>query len=86
MSNYNQKEKQILLEAVDTAIKLGLENSQIPQINLEDYPVKLQELGASFVTLEINKQLRGCIGSLEAYQPLIQDIAQNSNASQNDLR
>lgn len=35
--------------------------------------------GASFVTLTYNSQLRGCIGSLIAQQPLIEDIIANSN-------
>lgn len=81
MNNYNQEERQIILNVVDQAIKLGLKAHQILQVVLENYPEKLREPGASFVTLEINKQLRGCIGTLEAYQPLIQDIAQNAYAA-----
>ena len=73
-----QEEKQILLNTADEAIKYGLEKHQVLQIKLEDYPEKLRELGASFVTLEINQQLRGCIGSLEAHQPLIKDVAKNA--------
>lgn len=38
----------------------------------------LGELGASFVTLTIDGQLRGCIGSLLAYQPLGIDVQQNA--------
>jgi len=78
MNNYNSEEKQILLKIADEAIKFGLEKHRVLPIKLEDYPEKLRINGASFVTLEINKQLRGCIGTLEAYQPLIQDIAQNA--------
>jgi len=81
MNNYNSKEKQILLKVADDAIKHGLATHKILPIKLGDYPEKLQALGASFVTLEINQQLRGCIGTLEAYQPLIQDVAQNAYAA-----
>ena len=37
----------------------------------------LLENGATFVTLTLNDRLRGCIGSLEAYCPLIEDVCQN---------
>ncbi len=81
MNNYNRQERQILLKVVDDVIRFGLETRQILPIKLEDYPEKLRENDASFVTLEINKNLRGCIGSLEAYQPLVQDIAHNTYAA-----
>ena len=41
----------------------------------------LSEPGASFVTLTINGELRGCIGSLEPYRPLVQDLKQNALAA-----
>lgn len=78
MNNFTVTEKKIILTIVDKAILHGLEFHQPLEVNLADYPQKLQENGASFVTLEINKMLRGCIGSLEAYQPLIVDVAQNA--------
>lgn len=81
MSNFTPKEKQFLLNIADEAIKFGLETQQVLQVKLGSYPEKLREPGASFVTLEINKQLRGCIGSLEAHQPLIQDVAHNAYAA-----
>lgn len=41
----------------------------------------LEEPGATFVTLTLHGQLRGCIGSLEAYRPLIDDVRYNAVAS-----
>ena len=41
----------------------------------------LQEDGASFVTLTLNGNLRGCIGSLEAHRPLIEDIIANAKSA-----
>ena len=46
----------------------------------EDFPW-LQEPGACFVTLTKNQQLRGCIGTLEAYRPLIVDVKSNAYAA-----
>ena len=41
----------------------------------------LSEKGASFVTLRLGGDLRGCIGSLVAYQPLKDDVRQNARAA-----
>ena len=42
---------------------------------------ELAQPGASFVTLTQNGQLRGCIGSLEAYRALSRDVAENALAA-----
>ncbi len=42
---------------------------------------KLAELAASFVTLTLNGQLRGCIGSLQAHRPLAIDVSENALAA-----
>mgnify|MGYP001210291103 FL=1 len=42
---------------------------------------ELAKPGATFVTLTQNGQLRGCIGSLEAYRPLATDVAENAVAA-----
>lgn len=41
----------------------------------------LQEQGACFVTLTQNGELRGCIGTLEAHRPLLQDVKANAHAA-----
>ncbi len=41
----------------------------------------LQEPGATFVTLTQQGNLRGCIGSLAAYRPLLQDVRSNAVAA-----
>ena len=41
----------------------------------------LQQPGAVFVTLTLQDQLRGCIGSLEAYRPLAEDVRRNAVAA-----
>lgn len=45
-----------------------------------DHPA-LARLGATFVTLTQGGQLRGCIGSLEAWRPLEQDVRANAIAA-----
>lgn len=44
-------------------------------------PARLDEPGASFVTLTRHGALRGCIGSLEAHRALRIDVAQNALAA-----
>jgi MEMO1 family protein len=41
----------------------------------------LQQAGATFVTLTKDGALRGCIGSLEAVRPLVQDVIENARAA-----
>jgi AmmeMemoRadiSam system protein A len=57
------------------AKELGFKSHDLPRIDW------LEEPGATFVTLTLQGQLRGCIGSLEAYRPLIEDIQSNAVAS-----
>jgi AmmeMemoRadiSam system protein A len=48
-----------------------------------DYPRSdwLEQPGATFVTLTLDGRLRGCIGSLEAHRPLIDDVRHNAVAA-----
>jgi AmmeMemoRadiSam system protein A len=46
-----------------------------------EIPDELMELRATFVTLTIGGQLRGCIGRLEACRPLAEDVAENARAA-----
>jgi len=41
----------------------------------------LQQPAATFVTLTINGDLRGCVGALEAYQPLVEDVKEHALAA-----
>ncbi|MDQ6982849.1 MAG: AmmeMemoRadiSam system protein A [Mariprofundus sp.] len=41
----------------------------------------LQEITATFVTLTMHGQLRGCIGSLQAHRPLAEDVQANAVAA-----
>lgn len=63
--------------------------SQIDRVNLkiENFPRALETRGAAFVTLDIAGNLRGCIGSIIAHEPLIVDLCKNArNAAFNDPR
>lgn len=49
--------------------------------NLISQHPSLAHNGATFVTLTLNGELRGCIGSLEAYRPLVNDLVSNAIAA-----
>ncbi|HQJ33404.1 MAG TPA: AmmeMemoRadiSam system protein A, partial [Anaerolineaceae bacterium] len=62
-------------------------NNRPPTPLPEDLTPALLEVGASFVTLTEHGQLRGCIGTLEAYQPLAKDVRQRAaQAATQDYR
>ena len=50
-------------------------------VRSEDFAEPLRRPGASFVTLEMEGRLRGCIGTLEARRPLAVDVARNAAAA-----
>lgn len=80
-SKLTLKDKKTLLTTARHAIQYGLTYAKSPKLELEKYTPVLLEKGASFVTLTESNQLRGCIGTLEAYQPLIQDVADHAYAA-----
>jgi AmmeMemoRadiSam system protein A len=41
----------------------------------------LREPGATFITLRWRGSLRGCVGSIQAYRPLFEDVWRNARAS-----
>lgn len=74
-------DKKILLDIARQSIAYGMEHRRPLPVDVQQYSDLLQSNGASFVTLEINHQLRGCIGTLEAYQPLVKDVADHAFAA-----
>ena len=77
----NQQDCQTLLTIAKQSIANGLEHNAPLPIQLEDYSQDLQKTAASFVTLQKEGQLRGCIGTLEAQTSLVEDVAQHAFAA-----
>lgn len=77
----NSNDKNTLLDIARQSISHGLQHRHPLAIETHQYSTVLQNHAASFVTLEINHQLRGCIGTLQAYQPLIKDVADHAYAA-----
>jgi AmmeMemoRadiSam system protein A len=74
-------EKQTLLRLAREALKCGVRGQKLPLVEKNSLTPHLLEQGASFVTLTIDGDLRGCIGALEAYQPLVDDVREHAIAA-----
>jgi len=75
------EERKQLLRIAREALKLGVYGHPVGPIDHRSFSEKLRENGASFVTLTNGGQLRGCIGTLEPYQPLIDDVRDHTVAA-----
>jgi AmmeMemoRadiSam system protein A len=81
------KSKQRLLRIAREAIESNVKNRSEASLELSSLPAELQADGACFVTLTRNGELRGCIGSLEARQPLALDVQEHAvDAAFRDFR
>ncbi len=75
------EDKKRLLTLARRSIELAVGGQRLPELNLADFSEQLRQPGSSFVTLTIEGGLRGCIGSLETYQPLVEDVRQHAVAA-----
>lgn len=72
----------LLLEIANTAIESNFEDDiKVDKETLLKEHSFLSEQGATFVTLTLDGNLRGCIGSLVAHRSLIDDLIHNSIAA-----
>ncbi len=77
----NETEKKTLLHIAREALNGGVRGERLPPIEMNSMTPLLKENGAAFVTLTIDGELRGCIGALEPYQPLVQDVREHAIAA-----
>lgn len=80
-SSFSVDERNTLLEVAFKAIAHGLHHGIAKPLQPNQYSATLQATRASFVTLKIADELRGCIGTLEAIRPLIDDVNENAFAA-----
>ncbi|MCK6583449.1 MAG: AmmeMemoRadiSam system protein A [Anaerolineales bacterium] len=80
-------EKRTLLRLAREAIDYAVRGKKLQPLDPGSLTPPLLEKGASFVTLTIRGDLRGCIGALEAYQPLAEDVREHAvSAAMDDPR
>ncbi len=80
-SRFDAESRRILLAVAAESIAQGVRQGTPLGVDADSYPEDLRAPGACFVTLRKQGELRGCIGSLEAYRPLVSDVADNAYAA-----
>lgn len=76
-----QTEQNTLLIVARQSMEKAVQREPLLDLNLEKTPPALKELRSSFVTLTIEGVLRGCIGALDPYLPLIKDVQEHAVAA-----
>jgi len=83
----NDDQKKEMLSLARAAIKSYLETGKAPRITAKQVTPYLKKPAGVFVTITMDKRLRGCIGHLTAIMPLYKDIIENAiNAAFKDPR
>ncbi len=75
------EERSVLLKLARQALEKGVHGEPLPPLDLQSLPPLLREAGATFVTLTNGGELRGCIGTLDASQPLAEDVQERAIAA-----
>ena len=70
-----------LLRVARQSIETGFITGRPMVVTPSEFHRDLKAVRASFVTLQIRGQLRGCIGHLDAVQPMVVDVAENAFAA-----
>ncbi|MFQ6104153.1 MAG: AmmeMemoRadiSam system protein A [Candidatus Glassbacteria bacterium] len=68
------EDKKILLQIARSSIEMAMKGLTLPEYEPESSHLK--EARGAFVTLEIESNLRGCIGSMESEQPLYKTVSE----------
>ena len=74
-------ERRTLLRVAHQSIESGFSTGRPLLVTPSEFHRDLKAVRASFVTLQIRGQLRGCIGHLDAVQPVVVDVAENAFAA-----
>ncbi len=71
-------ERTQLLDAAHQALEHVVRTGRPPEVSVESFPMPLRALRKTFVTLEIDGNLRGCIGTVQPVNPLVRDVVENT--------
>jgi uncharacterized protein len=75
------EEKRTLLKLARQSLDAGVRGRALPDLDPADQTPCLRADGAAFVTLTVRGELRGCIGALEPYQSLAEDVREHAVAA-----
>jgi AmmeMemoRadiSam system protein A len=74
-------DQKITLIIARNAIKSRFEQKPLDKKSILNHYPELRAQGASFITLTLHGRLRGCIGSIIAHRPLIDDLIANAQSA-----
>ncbi len=78
----SKAERDFLLRLARASVEAAAAQRELPSLDEVGMTPAMREWGASFVTLtREDGSLRGCIGALEAYQPLAEDVREHAAAA-----
>lgn len=80
-ASYTPFQRETLLSVAFDSIRHGLIHNEPLPVDAQVFDEALRAHRATFVTLKLNHELRGCIGMLEACRPLVVDVAHNAYAA-----
>ncbi len=75
---YSDAQQQLLLALAQRSVEIAVNEGRRMPVTAEDYEFPLQQNRATFVTLTIQNKLRGCIGCLDAIEPLVAGVVHNA--------
>jgi AmmeMemoRadiSam system protein A len=79
--NLSREEKQTLLRLAREALECAVRGKSPPPPDPAQLTPLLRTEGAAFVTLTVDGQLRGCVGALQPYQSLADDVREHAIAA-----
>ena len=81
------RSKAELLRVARSGLRSYLRKGRHPRVDVGSFPSPMRSHAATFVTLQKDGRLRGCIGSLAAHKPMIADVVDNAiKAGRSDAR
>lgn len=77
-ASLSQADRAMLFAAALDAVGHVVKKGRPPTVTAGGYSWPLRAIRRTFVTLEIGGRLRGCIGTVIAHRPLIEDVVMNA--------
>lgn len=81
MNPLEASHRKLLLDLARESITHSLKTGETLHPNPQEFPPPLQEYQATFVTLHVAGDLKGCVGVLKPIRPLVMDVAANACAA-----
>ena len=81
IAKLSREDERLLLQVARDAIEYGLRYKRAPHLEAETFPASVRVPRAVFVTLTLDGELRGCVGTMESGLPLVINVSKYAYAS-----